>query len=94
MSENEILTQEEIASRITRLNTSTNALEDMLCAVIEHLPARKRKVVLGSFKGSAQSADGFLLFDDYSDEEAEASKEANQRPLRLLSVAKKARKAM
>ena len=92
MSENENLTQEEIASRLTRLNASTNALEALLCAVIEHLPARKRKLVLASFKESAQSADSFLLFDDYSDEESEASKEANQRLLRVLSVANKARK--
>lgn len=93
MSENEKMTQEEIESRLIRINASTNALEALLCAVIEHLPARKRELVLASFQEPGQSVGDFLLFDDYSDEELEASKEANQRLLRLLSPGKRAPKA-
>ena len=93
MSENEQMTQEELVSRFTYLNASSKALEALLCAVIEHLPARKRKLVLASFQKAGRSAGDFLLFDDYVDDELEASKEANQRLLRLLSAGKKARKS-
>jgi hypothetical protein len=93
MSENEKMTQEEIQSRLIRINASTNALEALLCAVIEHLPSRKRELVLASFQKPGKAVGDFVLFDDYSDEELEASKEANQKLLRLLSIGKRAPKA-
>ena len=92
MAEIEKMTQEEIQTRLIRLNASVNALEALFCAVIEHLPAPKRKLVLASFQEPGKSVGDFVLFDDYSDEELEASKEANQRLLRLLSIGKRAPK--
>lgn len=93
MAEIEKMTQEEIQSRLIRINASVNALEALLCAVIEHLPARKRELVLDSFQKPGKAVGDFVLFDDYSDEELEASKQANQRLLRLLSKGKRAPKA-
>jgi hypothetical protein len=76
--------QQEIETRLVRTIAHMGALEDMLLAIFDRLSPKTKKEVCRSFLKEGDQVADLMHFEEFTDAELEAYKEARERFYAIL----------